>query len=100
MHEVHLSVTFTYEEKQIVRQRRLGDQVIMQRRPANAKVDDRDEKFLLRLSDLLDGQTDRFLLATPSKAKIYEEDLIRVLAQVKLWISDNAETAGRTVIEL
>jgi len=100
MHEVHLSVAFTHEEKQIVRQRRLGDQVILQRRPANAKVDDRDSKFVLRLGDLLDGRTDRFLLATPSAAKIYEEDLIRMLAQVKLWISDNAETAGRTVIEL
>jgi hypothetical protein len=63
-------------------------------------VDDRDDKFVLRLHDLLDGRTDRFLLATPSAAKIYEEDLIAMLAQVKLWLTDNAETAGRTVIEL
>jgi hypothetical protein len=100
MHEVHLTVAFSHEEKQIIRQRRLGAQVIVQRRPADAKVDDRDDKFVLRLRDLLDGRTDRFLLATPSAAKIYEEDLIAMLAQVKLWLTDNAETAGRTVIEL
>ena len=47
----------------------------------------------------MDGKTDRFLCATPSKSKIYEEDLLDVLAQMKLWLDDNAETGGRTVVE-
>lgn len=99
-HEVRLHVAFTHEEKQIARQRRLGDQVLLKRRPATAKVDDRDEKFDLRLFDILDGHIDRFLCATPSKAKIYEEeDLLQVFAQVKLWLTDNAESGGRTVVE-
>lgn len=98
-YEVHLSVAFSHEEKQIIRMRRLSDTKLLDRRPATAKVDDRDEKFELRLRDLLDGRTDRFLCATPSKAKIYEEDLFRVMAQIKLWIGDNAESGGRTVVE-
>lgn len=98
-HAVDLSVAFTHEEKAIIGIRRLADTKLLDRRPATAKVDDRDEKFELRLRDLLDGRTDRFLCATPSKAKIYEDDLLRVMAQVKLWISDNAETGTRTVAE-
>ena len=47
----------------------------------------------------MDGRSDRFLCATPSKAKIYEEDLLAMLQQMKLWLSDNAETGTRTVVE-
>ena len=98
-YEVHLSVAFSHEEKQIIRQRNLTETKLLDRRPATARVDDRDDKFSLHLSDLLDGRTDQFLCATPSKAKIYEEELLRVMAQVKLWVSDNAETGTRTVVE-
>jgi hypothetical protein len=98
-YEVHLMVAFTHEEKQIIRQRNLTDTKLLDRRPATAKVDDRDAKFELRLSDLMEGRTDRFLCATPSKAKIYEEELLRMMAQVKLWVTDNAETGTRTVVE-
>lgn len=98
-YEVHLTVAFSHEEKQIIRQRRLGETRLLQRRPATAKVDDRDEKFALHLRDLLNGQTDRFLCPTPSAAKIYEDELLRILADVKLWVTDNAETGTRTVAE-
>jgi hypothetical protein len=98
-HEVWLTVSFTHEEKQILRQRNLTRTKLMDRRPADARVDARDEKFELRIDHLLNGQTDRFLCATPSKAKIYEDELLAMLAQVKLWIGDNAETGQRTVVE-
>jgi hypothetical protein len=98
-HEVHLTVAFSHEEKQIIRQRRLGQTVLLRRRPATAKVDDRDDKFLLRLGDLLDGRTDRFLCPTPSAAKIYEEEVLYMMQQVKAWVGDNAESGGRTVVE-
>ena len=98
-YEVHLSVAFSHEEKQIIRQRNLTETKLLDRRPATARVDDRDDKFALHLSDLLDGRNDQFLCATPSKAKIYQEELLRVMAQVKLWVSDNAETGTRTVVE-
>ena len=47
----------------------------------------------------MDGKTDQFLCATPSKSKIYEEDLLAVMQQMKLWLSDNAETGKHTVVE-
>lgn len=98
-HEVHLSVAFSHEEKQIIRQRNLTDTKLLDRRPATARVDDRDTKFALVLSDLMDGRIDQFLCATPSKAKIYEEALLACMAQVKLWVADNAEIGSRTVVE-
>ncbi|WP_421702396.1 hypothetical protein [Aliiroseovarius sp.] len=99
-YEVRLSVAFTHEEKQIIRQRGLLQTKLVDRRPANARVDDRDERFELRVEHLMDGRVDRFLCATPSQAKIYEDDLLAMLAQMKLWLDDNAETGSRTVVEL
>ncbi|MDU8913930.1 hypothetical protein [Aestuariicoccus sp. MJ-SS9] len=98
-YEVILSVALTHEEKQIIRQRNLLKTKLLDRRPATARVDDRDEKFELRVEHLLSGQPDRFLCATPSKAKIYEDNLLAMLGQMKLWLEDNAETGGRTVVE-
>ena len=37
--------------------------------------------------------------ATPSKSKMYEGALLDVLGQMKLWLDDNAEGAGRTIVE-
>ena len=98
-YEVQLRVAFTHEEKQIIRQRNLLRTKLMDRRPAGAKVDDRDEKFELRVEKLMDAKSDRFLCATPSQSKIYEEHLLDALAQMKLWLDDNADTANRTVVE-
>lgn len=98
-HDVHLTVAFTHEEKQIIRQRGLLKTKLMDRRPATARVDDRDEKFALHVSHLMDGKTDQFRCATPSVAKIYEEYLLDALRQMKLWLGDNAETANATVVE-
>lgn len=99
-HRVSLTVAFSFEEKQIIRQRRLGTVKLMDRRPADAKVDARDEKFELLVKHLLNGATDHFLCDTPSAAKIYEDELLRMLAQLKVWIGDNAEPGSRIVVEL
>lgn len=98
-YEVHLDVFFSHEEMQVIRQRNLAKTKLLDRRPANARVDDRDEQFELRLQDLMRARKDTFLCATPSAAKIYEDELLAALAQVKLWIGDNAEVANRTVVE-
>lgn len=95
---VDLSVHFTHEETQIIRQRKLEKAVLLERRPATAKVDDRDEKFILTVSTLQRG-TDRFLTATPAAAKLYQEDLLAALEQLKQWLNLNAETGERTVVE-
>jgi hypothetical protein len=98
-YEVQLDVFFSHEEIQVIRERNLAKTKLMDRRPATARVDDRDEKFELRLQDLMHAKSDRFLCATPSQAKIYEEELLAAMAQVKLWIGDNAEVSDRTVVE-
>ncbi|SHH35152.1 hypothetical protein [Cognatishimia maritima] len=98
-YEVHVTVAFTHEEKQIIRGRGLLKTKLVDRRPATARVDDRDEQFELRVEHLVDGKTDQFLCATPSQSKIYEEELLVVLEQMKRWLDDNAETGTRTVVE-
>jgi hypothetical protein len=73
---------------------------LLDRRPATAKVDDRDNKFELTVGGIVNGKTDQFLSATPSASKIYEERLLDTLQQLKLWISDNADEADDFVLEL
>lgn len=98
-HQVACTVLFSHEEIQILRQRNLLQTRLLDRRPATAKVDDRDEKFVLLIDNLINGKTDRFLLANPSAAKIYEDMLLDALRQLKLWIGDNAEEATDIVVE-
>lgn len=98
-YDVHLKVAFTHEEKQIIRQRKLLKTKLLDRRPADAKNDARDEKFELRVEHLMDEKLDRFLTATPSQSKIYEERLLDAMAQMTLWLDDNAKTGTRTVVE-
>lgn len=95
---VDLVVHFTHEETQIIRQRKLGNSVLLQRRPATAKVDDRDEKFTLQVSHLTQGP-DRFLTATPAAAKLYQQELLTALQELKEWLSFNAETGDKIVVE-
>ena len=99
-YEVQLTVFFSHEEKQVIQMRGLADTKLLDRRPATAKVDDRDEKFELRLGHLMDGRTDHFLCATPSKSKVYQEDILGVMEQVKKWIGDNTEMGDKIVVEL
>lgn len=98
-YEVRVTVLLSHEEIQIVRQRNLLQTKLLDRRPANAKVDDRDSKFELFVKDIINGKTDHFLCATPSDAKRYEEQMLDTLSQLKLWISDNAETSEGIVVE-
>jgi hypothetical protein len=99
-HEVRVSVHFSHEEKQIIRQRGLMDTKIMDRRPVNAREDDPDEWFELRVRHLVQRKVDRFKCATPSEAKRYEDELVDVLQMLKRWLTDNADPASGRVIEL
>lgn len=99
-HEVHLTADFSHEEKQIVSQRGLGDHVLLERWPADAKVDDERDWYALRVRHLFERRPDRHRCANPSDAKRYEAELLAVLQQMKLWLEDNAEAAGTTVIEI
>ena len=96
---VDLTVHFTHEETQIIRQRKLEQSVLLQRRPATAKVDDRDDKFTLLVAHLKQG-TDRFLTANPAAAKLYQQELLQALEQLKDWLSLNAESGQNLTVEL
>lgn len=95
---VDCTIHFTHEETQIIRGRKLEKSVLLERRPATAKVDDRDEKFTLTVATLQRG-TDRFLAANPGHAKLYQQELLGALEQLKSWLMVNAETGERTVVE-
>ena len=96
---VNLTVAFTHEETQIIRQRKLEKSVLLERRPATAKVDDRDDKFTLLVSSI-QNQTDRFLTATPAEAKLYQEELLGALENLKGWLGLNAEEGEKIVVEI
>lgn len=96
---VDCTVAFTHEETQIIRQRKLEKSVLLERRPATAKVDDRDDKFTLAVTHLQKG-TDRFLTATPANAKLYQEELLAALEQLKIWLQANADEGEKIVVEL
>jgi len=98
LYAVDCTVHFTHEETQIIRQRKLEKSVLLERRPATAKVDDRDDKFTLTAQHLVKG-TDRFVAATPATAKLYQEELLGALENLKGWLMLNAETGERTVVE-
>lgn len=99
-YQVTSAVLFSHEEMQIIRQRGLLKTKLMDRRPAHARIDARDEKFELHLSDITNGKSDQFLCATPSQAKVYEEQLMATLLMVKAWLEDNAELGPGSVTEL
>lgn len=96
---VELTAHFTHEEMQIIRQRKLEEAVLLERRPATAKLDDHDAQYALSVAHLIRG-TDRFLTATPAAAKVYQSELLHALEQLKEWLSANAEIADRIVVEL
>lgn len=98
-HAVLCTVHLSHEEQHVVKERRLEQTKLMDRRPATAKVDDRDETFVLRVRDVMHSKPDRFLLATPADAKLYELELLHALSNLKDWIGLNTDTADRIVVE-
>ncbi len=98
-HAVLCTVHLSHEEQHVIRERGLEKTKLLCRRPATAKVDDRDEKFVLLVRDVMHGKPDRFLLANPATAKLYELELLQALSSLKNWIGCNTDTAGRTVVE-
>lgn len=99
-YEVCLIVDFTHEEKQIISQRGLMDDVLMERRPADARPDDDERWFALQIRHLIERKPDRHRCATPSDAKIYQANVTGVMQSFKLWLDDNAELGGAEVFEL
>ncbi len=99
-HAVRCTLHLSHEEQHVIRERRLEQTKLLDRRPATARVDDRDDRFALLVRDLMNGKSDRFLLANPAAAKLYELELLQALSNLKDWIGLNTDTADRRVVEL
>jgi len=98
--EVHLTADFSHEEKQIIRQRRLEDHLLIERWPADAREEDDPDWYALKVGHLIERKPDRFRCKTPSEAKIYEAKLVETMRLMKAWLDENADPAGTTVLEI
>ena len=98
--EVHLTVDFTFEEKQIIEQRGLGETVMLQRIPENAKPDDDPDWHALRVKHLFERKPDKHIAPNPAAAKAYQAELTRALYGLKTWLDENAELNEPIVFEI
>ena len=99
-YQVTVQVDFTEVQQHVIRDRNLQDYVILERVPANARIDDNLDWFTLRIRHLMDGKTDHHLCADPVAAKNYEADLVERLRLLKDFLEGNEELGGFKVIEL
>lgn len=103
LYGVSLSVVFSEEEQQIIKQHKLKDRIVLSR-PLSAdlnfeKYGDREDKFFLRIGTLLNG-TDIYYADAPSDAKEYEANLIESLRDLKDFLDENAEVGETKSFEL
>ncbi|NDV00577.1 WYL domain-containing protein [Pseudoroseicyclus sp. CLL3-39] len=108
-YEVSLSVSFTHEEMQIIRMRGLAKILLMERRPANARVDDRDQKFerWARAQGVRDSELVALNLAirragqegAPEQARALEALRVRVLAAMPSTFARRAEADAEALPE-
>jgi hypothetical protein len=99
VHTVVCSVVFTELELQVIEQRGLENDVLMERIPTTAKKDDDPNKYVLTVGSLLNGE-DRFPCRTPLSAKQYEEELTEKLESLRGYIDGNIDTGESKVFEI
>ncbi len=116
LHGVTLSVTFSNAELAIIEERKLKNDLILEREiPADvdpAKLESRgiakrlataavggNNHFHLTFAKLIKGP-DTYYMETPAQAKSYVEDLKGALTNAKGWIEGNAEVGASTSFEL
>ncbi|MEM7212984.1 MAG: hypothetical protein AAF479_14015 [Pseudomonadota bacterium] len=84
----------------VIQDRYLQDYVVMERVPANARIDDDLDWFTLKIKHLLDGKVDHHVCSDPVAAKNYEVDLVDRLRLLKEFLEGNEQMGGSRVIEL
>jgi hypothetical protein len=90
---VKCDVTFSEEELQIIKAQELDNVVVLEReRPAHIN-DDRlpPEAWFLRIGSLVAKHKTPYMCASVKEAKVYEEELVEALGDLKQYIIDNAE---------
>ena len=115
-HTVTVSVQFSDEELHVIKNRDLGNDIILERDPpVDAKVTEVKgvgsalkvvsgmgktvNGFHLRIKDLMNG-SDTYTLTTPVEAKVYEDELIEKLRVLKSYLEGNAEGGSDKSFEL
>ena len=99
-YQVSCQVDFTQVQLHVIQDRYLQDYVVMERVPANARIDDDLDWFTLKIKHLLDGKIDMHVCADPVAAKNYEGDLLDRLRLLKEFLEGNEQMGGSRVIEL
>ena len=89
---VDLNVTFSDEETQIIKERDLGPEIVLERGVPAHRDDGKwtpgmADIFNLRIRDLFTA--DSYSFYTPAEAKEYEEQLRIVLPELKAYIMEN-----------
>jgi len=114
LHGVSLSVAFSEEEKQIIQQRGLERQRLLERdAPADVNAEKHANRSLVRkiataaisgidannfdltIGKLLRGP-DVYFFRTPIEAKAYESELRECLPMIKAFIMENADIAEKS----
>lgn len=103
--EIRTTVQFTAEEQAVIRERNLGDEVILDRPPpAHHVANLSDERlqtgvdlghYKLHIKDLLKGP-DSYTTTTPVQAQVYEQELMGALKDMKQAIELSAGPAERS----
>ena len=92
-HAVKLTVEFSEEEQQIIKQRDLTRTIVMKRDvpvDRNARsFEGHEDVFNLTIYNLLNEKTESYALATPAAAKQYEADLTEALKNLKAYLQEN-----------
>lgn len=102
-HAVTLQLTFSNEELAIIKQRRLENDVILERDiPADVKPSSvaNPDIFHLTIAKLVRKGEDTYVTNSPLEAKMYEEKLVERLQLLKQYIMGNAETGQSKTFEL
>ena len=99
-YQVSCQVDFTQVQLHVIQDRYLQEYVIMERVPANARIDDDLDWFTLKIKHLLDGKVDHHVCSDPVAAKNYEVDLVDRLRLLKEFLEGNEQMGGSKVIEL
>lgn len=99
-YRVTCQIEFTQVQLHVIQDRYLEDYSVMERVPANARIDDDTNWFTLRIKHLLDGQLDHHLCTDPVAAKNYEADLVDRLRLLKEFLEGNQTLGGSKILEL
>lgn len=102
-YQVSVEVTFSDEEKEIIKSRDLNRTVVMKRpTPSNRSPSANDEYiYSIEISSLMSKGPLHHASATPAEAARYEEELKESLKQLKVYLDENSgPTEGSESFEL